>query len=259
VQDSGAFPLVHEMIVTSPLGVVPRELETTYPAAHYDVPVTGEWDEEEGRMIRELLGSVLARRTYPQVVSHLPKHTYELVKSLLPPNTIVTCLGEDSTKAVETERLNVALKTLARDFRRNAAQAFLERVHGIASYQFGPEAAQLLAEGGHVSGRWPVVKLLHGKTQLAMLPPDRGLLSLTLDGAKRIRSAGVYQVEIEDFPVTGSIFAVGVRNADPQIRVGDEVIVVHGEDVRAVGVATMTGPEMTECERGEAVKVRHHA
>ena len=34
----------HELIVTSPLGLVPRELECVYPAGHYDVPVTGYWD-----------------------------------------------------------------------------------------------------------------------------------------------------------------------------------------------------------------------
>ncbi|MGB9926805.1 MAG: DUF5591 domain-containing protein, partial [Methanosarcina sp.] len=38
---------VHELILTSPLGIVPRELELTYPAAHYDTAVTGHWDEEE--------------------------------------------------------------------------------------------------------------------------------------------------------------------------------------------------------------------
>ena len=38
---------VREVILTSPMGVVPRELELVYPAAHYDVAVTGVWDLEE--------------------------------------------------------------------------------------------------------------------------------------------------------------------------------------------------------------------
>ena len=257
--DTNANGIVHEVIVTSPLGIVPRELETTYPAAHYDVPVTGEWDEEEGTMIRQLVASLLAKRTYPQVVSHLPKHTYELVKPILPENTIVTCLGEDATKGHEIARLRATLHDLTKQVRRSQHQKFLELIQGLASYQFGPAAAALLCQGANTHGRWPVVKLQAGKLQLGMLPPDRGLLSLTMDGAKRILPAGVYQVEIEDFPITGSIFAVGVKNADNQIRVGDEVIVVCKGDVRAVGVATMTGPEMVELKRGEAVKVRHHA
>ena len=32
---------LHELILTSPLALVPRELEEVYPAASYDVPVTG--------------------------------------------------------------------------------------------------------------------------------------------------------------------------------------------------------------------------
>jgi len=257
--DTNSSGIVHEVIVTSPLGIVPRELETTYPAAHYDVPVTGEWDEEEGTMIRKLVGNLLEKRQYPHVVSHLPKHTYELVKGILPANTIVTCLGEDATKAPEIARLRAALHDLTKQVRRPQHQKFVELMRGLASYQFGAKAAALLLEGTNTHGRWPIVKLQAGRLQLGMLPPDRGLLSLTMDGARRILPAGVYQVEIEDFPITGSIFAVGVKNADPQIRVGDEVIVVCKGDVRAVGVATMTGQEMVELKRGESVKVRHHA
>lgn len=259
VDAAGARTLVHEVIVTSPLGLVPRELETTFPAAHYDVPVTGEWDEEEGAMIRALLSSLLAKRQYSRVVSHLPKHTYELVRSVLPESTRATCLGPDATRETETARLEETLRELGRGLRRTHPEMLRERVHGLASYQFGPEAAARLLEEAHVEGRWPVVKLLEGKRQIAMLPPERGLLSLTIEGGRRVASTGAYTVEIDDFPVKGSIFAVGVRDADPQIRVGDDVVVVHGGDVRAVGVAAMTGPEMKELERGEAVKMRHHA
>ncbi|MDO5854042.1 MAG: DUF5591 domain-containing protein, partial [Thermoplasmata archaeon] len=39
--------LVHEVIVTSPLGAVPRELDMFFPANAYDIPVTGEWKPEE--------------------------------------------------------------------------------------------------------------------------------------------------------------------------------------------------------------------
>src|SRR5213079_3252378 len=34
--------VVHEVIVTSPLGLIPRELERFHPARDYDIPVTGE-------------------------------------------------------------------------------------------------------------------------------------------------------------------------------------------------------------------------
>jgi len=43
---SGNAHAVHEVIVTSPFGLVPRELERAYPVAHYDVPVTGDWSRD---------------------------------------------------------------------------------------------------------------------------------------------------------------------------------------------------------------------
>lgn len=259
IWEAGAATLVHEVIVTSPLGIVPRELELTYPAAHYDVPVTGEWDEEEGRMIRDLLRGLLAKKPGVQVISHLPKHTHDLIADLLPAGTTVTCQGEDATKGPEIARLGLALRDLRKSHRaRNFGHVMRERLHGLATYQFGSEASARLFEGATVDGKWPTGKVMAGREQLAMLPTERGLLSLTIAGARRVASTGSYVVEIEDFPITGSIFAVGVKGADPQIRVGDEVIVAHDGDVRAVGVAAMTGPEMKGLKRGEAVRVRHH-
>jgi archaeosine synthase len=53
--------VVHEVILTSPLGLVPRELELTYPASTYDTAVTGHWDEDEKKMIRNLLQQYLQK------------------------------------------------------------------------------------------------------------------------------------------------------------------------------------------------------
>lgn len=47
--------VVHEVIVTSPLGIVPMELEMIYPAAHYDISVTGEWSLDEREMVKSNL------------------------------------------------------------------------------------------------------------------------------------------------------------------------------------------------------------
>ncbi len=258
---AGAAGLVHEVILTSPLGLVPRELELTYPAAHYDVPVTGEWDEDEGAMIRGLLANLLTKRSYERVVSHLPRHTYELVRALLPPDTLVTCEGENATAPEALHRLELVLGKLGQEHRRaDLARVHLERLRAIADYQFGPAAADALFHDAYATGKWPTGKLFaEGTGQLAMLPTERGLLSLTLAGGRRILGAGVHRVDIEDFPVQGSVFAVGVKAADPTIRPGDDVVVHHQGDLRAVGVARMSGPEMVECRRGEAVEVRHHA
>lgn len=260
VWSAGAAGLVHEVIVTSPLGIVPRELELTYPAAHYDVPVTGEWDLDEGAMIRTQLASLLEKREYDAVVSHLPKQTHSLVASLLPSTTIRTCEGSRATQPEALQRLELVLRKLGAQHEG----ASLHKLHGerlfcVASYQFGPEGAQALFAGSRTRGKWPTGKVLdEAGNQLAMLPTMRGALSLTMAGAKRLMDLEHVRVQIEDFPLTGSVFAAGVRHAHDDIRVGDEVLVMHGDQLRGVGVAQLTGREMTAMKRGEAVKVRHH-
>jgi archaeosine synthase len=83
------------------------------------------------------------------------------------------------------------------------------------------------------------------------------LVSLTLEGGKRLAESNSYWVEIEDFFPKGSIFACGIKEADDQIRIGDEAVVIHNGQVRGVGVALMNAEEMVESDRGEAIKLRH--
>ncbi|MCI4348588.1 MAG: DUF5591 domain-containing protein, partial [Thermoplasmata archaeon] len=64
-------PLLHVVSVSSPLGLVPRELEDVYPARHYDVPVTGYWEEDERTAVLRALEVLLTKGAYTQAVAHL--------------------------------------------------------------------------------------------------------------------------------------------------------------------------------------------
>ncbi|MFV2015598.1 MAG: DUF5591 domain-containing protein, partial [Candidatus Heimdallarchaeota archaeon] len=56
------FHQVEIWSLTSPISVVPRDLETVYPSAFYDIPVTGDWSEEEsqvtGRVLAEMFSNI---------------------------------------------------------------------------------------------------------------------------------------------------------------------------------------------------------
>ncbi|HIJ16822.1 MAG TPA: hypothetical protein HA364_03470, partial [Thermoplasmata archaeon] len=143
-----------------------------------------------------------------------------------------------------------------RDARRGG-RAF-EDLRSICRFQFGSAGDELCA-GADSFGRWPFVKVVRGGSQLGMLTPDRGMVSLTVDGAQALARSGAYCVEIEDFRPKGNLFAVGVEDASPEVRVGDDVAVVHDGDVRAVGVARMCAAELRIAQRGEAVHIRHAA
>ena len=55
------FPDFQEIILTSPLGAIPRQLEDLYPANSYDISVTGDWDNKEIEIASNMLISLLKK------------------------------------------------------------------------------------------------------------------------------------------------------------------------------------------------------
>jgi len=251
---SGRYDLVHEVIVTSPLGLVPRELELFYPAKDYDIPVTGHWDRDEKRMVEEMVSWLVESQRYDLVISHLGDER-EPVNSVLRDfeDTSGGDPGSQESLAKLERTLSERVDAQAADI---AGARALENMRALCRFQFG-EAGEQLCDGVAITGRWPNLKIVRGRTQLGMLTGDRGMVSLTMDGARVISASSSYCVEIDDFVPKGNLFAVGVEKAGQDIRIGDDVAVVHGKEVRAVGVARMTPIEMELAERGEAVHIRH--
>ena len=250
--------VVHEMILTSPLGLVPRELELTYPASAYDITVTGHWDEDEKKMIRTLLGQYLGKNSYDTVIMHLPAALQEFTRDLLK-NPVSTCIDTPTSQQSLDTLADVLQKTTRTYDIVHNQQRTTENILGLARYQFGDTIATQLLEGCITKGKYPYQKIMKNTRQVGMVTQERGLISLTMDGAERIRDATNYWVEIStDFSLKGSVLAPGVKDADEAIRIGDEVVVKQHEKVAGVGVALMNGREMKESKHGEAVNVRHH-
>jgi archaeosine synthase len=250
--------VVHEVILTSPLGLVPRELELTYPASIYDIAVTGHWDEDEKKMMRTLLQGYLEKNTYDATILHIPPVMQTFVSDLLK-NPQVTC-KDSPTSAGSISALSNALQELTQRFDRVKPQRrAYENITSLACYQFGPALAKLLMKDCTISGKYPYQKIMDKNIQLGMLTEERGLLSLTMDGANRLGETEHYWVEIsDDFTLKGSVFAPGIKDADVSIRIGEEVLVKKKNRLCGVGVALMNGKEMIESTHGEAVKIRHH-
>lgn len=253
IWNSGRASSVHEVIVTSPLGLVPRELELFYPAKDYDIPVTGHWDRDEKMLIEEMVAWLLRTQKYDMVISHLGDES-ETVNAVLTDFTD-TSKGNPGSH-MSLERLEDALRQLPGTDTTARGGRDLEDMTSISRFQFG-DAGDELCKGATVSGRWPGLKIFKNGVQMGMLTGDRGMISLTLDGGAALAETESYCVRIEDFIPKGNLFVVGVENASDEIRVGDDVVVVHDHDLRAVGVAKMPAVEMKLARRGEAVHVRH--
>ena len=268
----------HTVSMTSPIGVVPQELETTYPAQHYDAVVTGDWSADETAFVAEVFRRYLKRNDYDRVVAHVPEGGYREVCERVAADPAVD-VGFEYT-CVDHPTTDESLGELDAALDGEPAYSKREREHNtvraLADYLFGDEAGDDLFGGPGASGdvrttgRYPKLQVWgddptagrEGEPgeQLATMVPRYGTLSFTLAGARRwvASDAPTKRVEIDAFVPHGSVLAPGVVDADPSIRVGDEVV-IEGPEAFAVGRAEMSGPEMVDSTRGVASGVRHVA
>jgi len=247
----------HMVSMTSPIGVVPQELELTYPAQHYDAVVTGDWSEDETAFVAEVLRRYLERTDYPEHVAHVPEDYVpicERVESKSDVSFEYTVVDHPTT----TESLgNLAGALEGYDTYRKREREH-NTVRAVADYLLGDGAGDVLFDDIETTGRYPKLRVTRDGEQLATLVAQYGTLSFTLAGARRWVEIDVptKRVDIDAFVPQGSVLAPGVLDASDHIRVGDEVV-VEGPAAFAVGRAEMSGPEMAESTRGIAVDVRH--
>ncbi|WP_290818002.1 archaeosine synthase subunit alpha [Halovivax sp.] len=255
----------HLVSMTSPIGVVPQELETTYPAQHYDSVVTGRWSEDEKDFVSRVLRRYLERNDYPRIIAHVPDEGYrgivERVAAELEIEDDVTYTVPRGGHPTDEESLGTLSAALEGELKYSKREREHNTVRAIADYLLGDGAGDALFADVDVrtTSRYPKIQVRDGDdTQLATMVPQYGTLSFTLEGARlwRDSDAPTKRVEIDDFVPHGSVLAPGVVDADAAIRVGDEVL-VEGPSALAVGRAEMFGREMAESSRGEAVAVRH--
>jgi archaeosine synthase len=239
---------LHELILTSPLALVPRELEEAYPAASYDVPVTGRWDREERAWLTQCLEGYLKKNRYARVVAHLEGELEETVRE----SGLDAVYTGGGTGSAALERLGQAVAEACREAVRLPDLRLL-RYRAHADFYFGPGAGDALLQGKIVVRGREIQD--EAKKPLASWTIN-GSMVLSMQGAKRLERLGRYIVRIGDFLPKGSLLAPGVVEADEQIRPGDEVIVV-GEKAFGVGRARMSGWEMAASSRGVAVDLRH--
>ena len=249
----------HLVSMTSPIGVVPQELELTYPAQHYDTVVTGRWSATERDFVADVLAAYLRRNEYPRIVAHVPDEGYRDICE-----RVATDLGIEMEFTVEghptaTGSLANLASTLSRELKYSRRERQQNTVRAIADYQFGEGAGDDLLADISTESHYPKLRVRNSEDeQLAMLVPEYGVLALTLPGARRWVESSVptERVDIDGFVPHGSVLAPGVVDASETIRPGDEVV-IEGPEAFGVGRATMSGPEMVESTRGVASSVRH--
>ncbi|MEM3713349.1 MAG: PUA domain-containing protein [Nitrososphaeria archaeon] len=143
------------------------------------------------------------------------------------------------------------------------------KIKKIADYQFGKGIGEILfpnnveIEKSRKTGKIKRVKL-YGKN-IATIRANNGYITLTIDGAKILKEKlgppkmrVIVSNEISEIIKSGkNVFAKHIKEADPEIVPGSEVMVVNENDeLLAVGKAILNGEEMILFKSGLAVKVR---
>ena len=209
---------VHQVMVTSPLGLVPRELEEQWPAAHYDIPVTGDWDDDELTTIRRLAKALVERVGYTTVINHSGiEFDFETI------DTRPDGVGASSKAACDV--LREAVESVSSKHMREKA-FLMHSFRSLSRWQFGTDAWM---DGLRVGGKPPRWMLLKDKQQMAQWHPDSGRFSFTKSMLPILRETGTLrEVEIGgDSQWRGDIFPGMVLNAPSDLKVGEEILIIR--------------------------------
>jgi archaeosine synthase len=242
LESVGALGWVHRVVVTSPMGIVPEELDIVPPASCYDIPVIGVWDDNEKSMISACLEAYLTKNKYDYVINHASGD----IPSLADSANESTLDGHALSKG-SLEKLKQALSKQSGTFPgKQAHRAW--RFDSVARFQFGAplgiDAAKTRMETTHLFSGSEEVGKSEG-SPIILMPA----------GGRRLLERKAHVVEIGDFPLKGDVFAPGVIAASEDFRMGDQVVAHTKGELRALGVATMPPREMVEMEKGIAIRV----
>jgi archaeosine synthase len=251
----------HMVSMTSPIGVVPQELELTYPAQHYDSVVTGDWSATEIEFVTNVLIRYLKRAAYPRVIAHVPPDGYQEIcrRAEDELGRSVTFQYTVTDHPTTDDSLSQLAATLQGEDRYPKREREHNTVRAITDFFIGEGAGEtLFSTDLRTDGRYPKLRAHEHGEHLATLVPQYGSLSFTLAGARHWleSDAPTKRVEIDPFVPQGSVLAPGITDADDDIRVGDEVV-IEGPRAFGVGRAQMHGAEMRDATRGVAIEVRH--
>ena len=218
-----------ELIITSPFGICPRELENTFPIQSYDVAVTGSWSQDEIDESGKLLEKYVKGKN---VIANVHGGYEEVCRQYLDECTY-TCKDGRPTSPDSIYNLRMKLKEHKRNNRRDKVLNDVK-----------------------TKGRYHRKIISNGK-QLALLNQDTGLYRLNLAGGEILKDLNINVVNIDFDLETNTVFAPGIRKADHNIIPNDEVVVVKDDEVVGVGKAILTGREMEQCTNGIGVKIKH--
>lgn len=256
---------IQELILTSPLGVIPRELESVYPAAHYDIPVTGDWSYEEKQIaIDQLVGVLSEIESDVTIIAHIAGEYIELcqeTEKILKRSFIYTSKNARATTVTSLENLTKEINKIVESLPAMKFSADTNKIQKIADYQFGIGVGEaMFPEVYSLKGRPPLpFKILRQNQQHGVIHYTTGKLTLSMKNGGILAKKKKYFIMFDGEKLEGStLFAVGVKKADPEIRPSDEIVIVDKNYTPlGVGHALISGRDMEVARFGAVAKIKN--
>ncbi|RMG38707.1 MAG: hypothetical protein D6732_05115 [Methanobacteriota archaeon] len=261
----GLGRLVEIWSLTSPLGVVPRELETLYPARTYDIPVSGDWSAEEISATVNILNDLLNNLpTGIPVIAHVSSGYRPIIEEIQKKHELNVSWADE--KPASRTALNHLEKTLReirpseRIFFSNKAliQHWIDMAIVQAKWQHGKEF-ELDTEGWRFKGKPPrPIAIQKNNQHYATWDIENGQLRLFPQAILDSNLKTVSWARFDGNELNGSsLFIPGIQEASSEISPGDEVIILNTENEPiGVGDALVSGSTMNKASSGAGIKIR---
>ncbi|MBN1803281.1 MAG: DUF5591 domain-containing protein [Candidatus Lokiarchaeota archaeon] len=251
------FHFIQEIILTSPLGAIPRQLERIYPANCYDISVTGYWDEEELQIASRMLVNLIKKyNTTIPVICHLDGQYLEIISRVqaLVNNPIIfthTTGGTTSREALLSLENTVTsvFKELSDndDIFKNISlisDYWTRSLVKIIDYQFGTGTGKKVCKNGiktRINRANTQLELIDDITRekIGTLNHKTGQLLLTLKGAERLMPDVPNALVFNGNKVTGTtLFRPGIIEFADNIAPEINIIVLNNSKDKIIGVGT---------------------
>jgi archaeosine synthase len=241
---------LQEVILTSPFGICPREMEKTYPIQSYDASTTGDWSDEEIKMAGKAIKDYAKDH---KVIAHVAGGYKKACEEYLD-NVVYTCL-DDNTRS--TESLNNLKNEVKKADKVPNNKHKIHDLRSIARYQFNSKKMDaLIPDNVRTSGRFNT-RIMIDKEQIATLHFETGLYTLNLKAGEILKENEINRVFINFDLQSNTLFAPGIVDADTEIIPNDEVVIIKDDTVIGVGKSMMNGEELVNADKGIGVKIRH--
>jgi archaeosine synthase len=255
------FPDFQEIILTSPLGAIPRQLENIYPVNSYDISVTGEWDQEEIRITSEMLARILEKYNESIPIICLLEGEYlkiiEEIKSKLSHNIFFSRIDKKVTSKLSLQSFEKLINHHKNDFKSTErlekgsylSNSWHRKFIQIFNYQFGIGSGQRII----INELYPLkikpnnqIDLIDSitKEKLGVLNLSTGQIKLTLAGSNRLVQKP-YSLESNIIVFDGqlingnTLFRQGVLDYSSNLVPNNYALILNKEKTNIIGIGKL--------------------